>query len=1062
MLQSPDFLSQLVNDEPERAVLKEELRGAVDAAANLLPIQGPIAVFIFLHQLMAFEDQPFDEAVKTAHRLYGANAYLPEEEYRQALSRGRIRFSELREALRTELGAAGADPVPAFGTRYDLRMAMLLDRLRGGLSDELVWYMEEVDSLKRVRDDVSSTVRLRLISETHRWVMRDLRIGEALNEDPNPAGEAENKGRCENRTIGAVRKLLEQHGESKVESWSENEWEAFALRALWTVCMEGIRGLPSYVEPPAPIYRHRDYLLKATGEDADLLSHDFLIRFTAAYLDQGMAPAEMPFKSHGFYEAFCDLYSEPFGPPDRWRKGLDVELCRLKENRVNPVDSIFENLRILGVERKEWPDFISATLLALRGWAGIIHQIEQRPDRVVRPVPAGTLIGFLAVRLILDRFAVQHLARESMSYDGPLYRLRETIGQQFEGPALPSLEQRTFRLFQLAQLAGVSADVLSRLHRRDWAMILREVEEFGAMDRRRIFHLAYEKRFAVQALDALAVHSKRPWHRPQSPDFQVATCIDAREESFRRHLEEIHPNIETFGIAGFYGVPMYYRGAADAHFTPLCPVVVTPKHWVVEEVGNGHEKIHHRRALTRKVLGSASHRLHRGSRTIASGSLLAGTVGVLATFPLVAGILFPRLTERLRQRLGKVMDPPPQTHLHLERHDCDPGSCGEHIGFSLEEMVVMGRRGLEDMGLTSNFARLVFLFGHGSQSVNNPYNSAYHCGACSGAAGGPNARAMSQILNDRRVRERLAAVGITIPKDTIFVGCSHNTCNDSVEYYDVEDIPGTHRAELQRARSLIEEACERNAHERCRRFYSAPLTITPKEARLHVEGRAADLAQTRPEFGNATNALTIVGRRGTTRGLYLDRRSFLTSYDPTNDDEDCSVLTRILLAVFPVCSGINLQYYFSRVDNRGFGSGTKLPHNLTSLLGIMDGAASDLRPGLPWQGVEIHEPVRSLFIIEVKPEKMLAIMDRNEVIGRLVKNEWVQLAVIDPETNEISVYQDGVFEPYRPETTVLPKAPTSLDWYRGWRDHLEFCQIEASRPRTPSGVRSRLAAMSVH
>src|SRR5205823_12201589 len=157
---------------------------------------------------------------------------------------------------------------------------------------------------------------------------------------------------------------------------------------------------------------------------------------------------------------------------------------------------------------------------------------------------------------------------------------------------------------------------------------------------------------------------------------------------------------------------------------------------------------------------------------------------------------------------------------------------------------------------------------------------------------------------------------------------------------------------------------ERNAHERCRRFQSAPLTISFEEARKHVEERAEDLAQVRPEWGHATNALCVVGRRSRTRGLFLDRRAFLTSYDPTQDDEDCTVLTRLLQAAVPVCAGISLEYYFSYTDNPGYGSGSKLPHNITALLGVMDGAASDLRTGLPWQMVEIHEPVRLLFVVE--------------------------------------------------------------------------------------------------
>src|SRR6185312_15206960 len=185
---------------------------------------------------------------------------------------------------------------------------------------------------------------------------------------------------------------------------------------------------------------------------------------------------------------------------------------------------------------------------------------------------------------------------------------------------------------------------------------------------------------------------------------------------------------------------------------------------------------------------------------------------------------------------------------------------------------------------------------------------------------------------------------------------------------------------------------------------------------------------------------TIVGRREWTRGLFLDRRAFLTSYDPTQDDAEQGILTRILQAVFPVCAGINLEYYFSRVDNSGFGSGTKLPHNLASLLGVMDGAASDLRTGLPWQMVEIHEPVRSLFIIETTVEAMLRIMERDEEIGRLCRNGWIQLAVLHPERRELSIYHEGVFRRYEPQSFTIPRASSSAEWYRGWRDHLEFAE----------------------
>jgi hypothetical protein len=109
----------------------------------------------------------------------------------------------------------------------------------------------------------------------------------------------------------------------------------------------------------------------------------------------------------------------------------------------------------------------------------------------------------------------------------------------------------------------------------------------------------------------------------------------------------------------------------------------------------------------------------------------------------------------------------------------------------------------------------------------------------------------------------------------------------------------------------------------------------------------------------------------------------------------------------------------------------------------MDGAASDLRTGLPWQMVEIHEPVRILFVVETTPEKMLRIMDRNPGIGRLVRNGWVKLATLDPYSPAIQLFCDGAFHDYQPQAEGLPWAASSTEWYRGWRDHLEFAEIGA-------------------
>ena len=101
----------------------------------------------------------------------------------------------------------------------------------------------------------------------------------------------------------------------------------------------------------------------------------------------------------------------------------------------------------------------------------------------------------------------------------------------------------------------------------------------------------------------------------------------------------------------------------------------------------------------------------------------------------------------------------------------------------------------------------------------------------------------------------------------------------------------------------------------------------------------------------------------------------------------------------------------------------------------------DLRTGLPLQMVEIHEPVRILFIIETSPERLGETVKRLPVVEELVAKKWVRVATVDPETRQISVLRSSGFEPFRAPNTETPRALTSRDWYRGHREHLDTAEI---------------------
>jgi len=472
--------------------------------------------------------------------------------------------------------------------------------------------------------------------------------------------------------------------------------------------------------------------------------------------------------------------------------------------------------------------------------------------------------------------------------------------------------------------------------------------------------------------------------------------MDDREGSLRRYIEHTDINCQTFGTPGFFGVEFYFKPEHGKFYSKLCPAPITPK-FLIKEIDTKH--IRKKDAL----FANQSHSLVRGW-------LLSQTLGFWSAFKLFKNIFRPTLSPSTAHSFNQMNQ---FSTLTIDNINLNDKENDLQIGFTIEEMATRIEALLKSIGLIKDFAPIVYIVGHGSSSVNNPHYAGYDCGACSGRPGSVNARVACYMANKKEVRDLLAINGIIIPETTQFLGALHDTSRDEINFFDENSL-----SELNKNFHLKNEieflnALDLNAKERSRRLVSIDTTLTAAEIHKKIKTRTVSIFEPRPELNHATNALCIVGRRELTKRLFLDRRAFMNSYDYTID-LDGSILTNVMKPLGPVAGGINLEYFFSRVDNQKLGAGTKLPHNVMGLFAVANGIDGDLRPGLPSQMIEVHDPVRLLIIVEHYPEIVLKTIKSADTMYEWFKNEWINLVSIHPETNELFVFKDGQFIFYEP------------------------------------------------
>lgn len=996
---------------------EQRIAEQVSQAAQAIARYWPLRTFVYRNTLQGFEHLPFTEAAGQGKRLLGGSAYLPNQEYRRLYQMGKITPSSIMAAIRGHLGEEKAAHFFAVGSRRfeapEILFPHLLYGIEGIEHDTFKWKVANEGVLDAHRSDVPQALRRQKEPVSLLWkaVLFALEL-----QDP----------------------LGDEHNGSHVETSIDETGPSF----------QAIRRRRGFLWDHARVGHDLtlgEWVQELTAQPIVDPINSLMIKWCSAFLDEGMGTWAMPEREKGFYGAWREMAPYDGSGWFLGIRGLSGEIAQLP---TSAQDTLSRSLDRLGIKEAIRADYLQRHLAQLPGWAGFIKwRGGEALYRWQQHYPMD-LIQYLAVRLFYEAECVETLCRKTWQIGGNLSEMETYFSKHPDAyplthtlPASPRVDEPSqqlsdaWRLFHLAQFLAWEPEVLHQASKTELHQILRGLGEFPSEGHGPVWLNALERSYQQHLLHLLSPRSpmSAPDHNRRY-QAQIVFCIDARSEGLRRHLEDLG-EYETFGFAGFFGVPICFRAYGSEEELLLCPALLSPTQRIQETPRTGQKT-----QTRRRDAGAAWHHLNHGLfHDLKANNLTAypliDLLGGLVGLGFIGKMFFPKAYNRLREKLHHWLTPELSTSLAIDRPKLDKSHVDQsqveqssevrndpalsQYGFTDLEQAAFVANGLRMMGLTPSSSRIVFLCAHGSSSANNPYAAAYDCGACGGNHGGPNARVLAAMANKPSVRELLREQGIHIPDDTVFIPGEHNTTTDQIFLLDRESVPESHRDEADRLLDDLNRAGIRLAQDRLGRLPAAPQNLSSRNASSHVELRSLDWAQVRPEWGLSGNAAFVIGRRAITHRIDLEGRVFLHSYDPEQDPEG-KALESIMTAPLLVVQWISMEYYFSCTDPWVYGSGSKVLHNVVSGVGVMLGRQGDLRPGLPLQSVKqgdgpYHEPMRPLVIIDSPVERIGAIIQRHQILQSLFHGQWVHLLARQPDSRCFWKYRpDGGWQAVEP------------------------------------------------
>lgn len=761
----------------------------------------------------------------------------------------------------------------------------------------------------------------------------------------------------------------------------------------------------------------QNHIKEKQGKLPSLVSYDQMLwineqvsKWLAAYLDEGQSLWQMPGKEKAFRLAWSDLIIHD----NQLNRSIQRQLQQLVLKYISPEKTTLESLTYLlntasiYVDQVEY--LLDLHLKELPGWVGYIQYCQQS-----KKSHEDLLIDYLLVRLLYHFASDKHYERQK---------------DHFSNGEVRELLYRFDVLRQVDIFNGMQSDDSTEVLLENFNQWIDYIESFPLYEQLLILIKALENYQRLPLLQVLnRAHFQHNTSKKQihsEPDAQAVFCIDVRSEPYRKALES-SGNIETYGFAGFFGLPIAKVAYASQEAVPLCPILLEPK-LIIPECPSQFGKTNMVSKLIRGAIPLRQqwiYSLKKIKRDIFATFAYVEGFGIVHALTFLKDSFAGVLSGQLSNKISKILLPLASLIPQLETTTTDEQS--NSTGIALPTQVELAKTILPLIGLSEPFAEFVIICGHAAKTKNNPYASALDCGACGANGGGFNALVLCQILNHPSVREALCVDGLHIPEHTRFVAAQHNTTTDDVSFLNLDIIPSQQQRNFIPIQEAFEKATRMNRTQRHQKL-KVHAAVSYDNNNLIA---AYDWSQTRPEWGLSQNQAFIIGEREVVKALDLEGRCFLHSYhwqsDPGGD-----VLKIIMTAPMVVGTWINLQYGFSTLDQHRFGSGKKYLHNIVGLFGSYLGNASDLQVGLPYEslfsndGTPYHYPQRLLVYIQAPRERVDSIIEQHESVKNLVKNHWIKLVVFDPQKNLVYEHTENGWKLLNSEEETIISNPDEV------------------------------------